>query len=82
MLSQIKAFFKTQPIANLQQLADALQADPDAVRGMLTVWMAKGRVRCLSQKSGEDCRHGGCDQCVASCGRMTTAASRELYCWQ
>lgn len=82
MLSQIKAFFKGQPIANLQQLANALQADPDVVRGMLTVWVAKGRVRCLSQKPSDGCRQGACNQCVAGCGQMTTAASRELYCWQ
>lgn len=74
MLSQIKVFFERQPIANLQQIADALGVDADAVRGMLTVWMNKGCVRCLSQPGPDGCHSGGCGSCVTGCGSFGTAA--------
>ncbi len=83
MLQQIKAFFKQQPIANLQQIADAIHTDPDAARGMLNVWMRKGNVRCLSQPAENGCETGGgCNSCTTGCATFTSAASRELYCWQ
>ena len=83
MLQQIKTFFVKQPIANLQQIADALHTDPDAVRGMLTGWMRKGCVRCLSHSDSNGCETGGgCNSCTTGCSTFTSAASRELYCWQ
>lgn len=83
MLLQIKTFFMKQPIANLQQIADALHCDPDTVRGMLRIWMNKGCVRCLSNLEQSGCQAGGgCSSCTTSCSTFTSAASRELYCWQ
>ena len=79
MLQHIKVFFQQQPIANLAQIAKAVDVDLQMARCMLKHWIAKGYVRCLSEPT-QGCKTGSCASCPAKrCGQSVTA---ELYCWQ
>jgi hypothetical protein len=68
MLTTLKGYLVAHRAASLSELARELDADPDAVRGMLEHWVRKGKVR---RTAGARC--GGCDSCAP--------ADVEFYEW-
>lgn len=70
-LSTLKAYLVSRHNASLTEMAVHFDAQPDAVRGALAQWQAKGRVRTLG--SGEACSRAG------SCGCACHAD--EIYEW-
>ena len=58
MLSKIREFLEEQGTASMAEIALHLDADPDAVRGMLDLWIAKGRIEKLA--GGPACRTCTC----------------------
>jgi hypothetical protein len=68
MLTTLKGYLVARRAASLSELAREVDADPDAVRGILEHWLRKGKVR---RTAGARC--GGCDSCAA--------ADIELYEW-
>ena len=71
MLSEIKSYLSKRGQATLAEIALHMDADPDAVRGMLEQWVRKGRVeqRKVDMACGSQCHR--CD-----------TASTELYIWR
>ena len=69
ILSEIKNFFKKQPVVSLTDLSLHFTVEPDAMRGMLDQWIRKGNVQKLDQE-------GKCSNC---CGRDVDHA--EIYRW-
>ncbi len=70
ILSELRDYLKTNQRAALTDMAHRFDTEPDALRGMLEKWMAKGRVKKLPQ--GTACG-GGCNKC--------DSASIEIYEW-
>jgi hypothetical protein len=71
ILTEIKHYLMQRNIATLRDIALHVDADPDAVRGMLDHWVRKGRVsRQLATAS-----------CGSSCTKCDTEAT-EIYRWQ
>jgi predicted ArsR family transcriptional regulator len=70
ILSEIRSYLHTHRRASLADLAARFDSDPDALRGMLEKWVAKGRVRQLSDVAA----------CGGSCGRCNPE-SAEVYEW-
>jgi hypothetical protein len=62
ILSELKRYLVRHRRAAIGDLATRFDADPAAIRGMLDVWIRKGRVRRLESEAG-DC--GGCNKCDA-----------------
>ncbi|NDR56265.1 hypothetical protein FPS10_07485 [Pseudoruegeria sp. M32A2M] len=76
MLMEIRAYLKLHGSANILDLSNHFRVSPDALRGMLQHWIAKGEV----------VRHdfsGSCGDCHSSghCSGCGTAASFEVYEW-
>lgn len=70
ILSDLKRYLKEREEASLSDMALHFNADPDVVRAMLQVWIAKGRVeRCLPNPA---CG-GNCNLCEPGVG--------EIYRW-
>ena len=69
ILNDIRRYLEQRGQASLGDIARHLDADPEAVRGMLEHWMRKGRVR--RHLAGTAC--GGCSQCEG--------ATLEIYEW-
>ena len=69
ILTDIRRYLEQRGKASLGDIARHLDADPEAVRGMLEHWMRKGRV--LRHLAGAAC--GGCSQCEGS--------ALEVYEW-
>ncbi|WP_405229169.1 FeoC-like transcriptional regulator [Lentisalinibacter sediminis] len=59
ILSQLREYLKTQRRASLADMALHFRCEPDALRGMLNKWVAKGRVEKLPE--GAAC--ASCCQC-------------------
>ncbi len=57
MLSSIRSFMAEHKTASLADIARHVDADPDAVRGMLDHWVSKGKVCRIPTSCG------GCSQC-------------------
>ncbi len=57
MLSTIGHYLEQQHTASLADIARHVDADPDAVRGMIDHWVRKGRVCEVSVACGD------CTQC-------------------
>lgn len=70
ILADIKAYLSARPQATLNDIALHLDADPEAVRGMLSVWIRKGKVRKLSMPPA----------CSSSCSQCMQQ-DREVYAW-
>jgi len=70
MLRKIRAYFVEHPTASLAEVAQHLEADPEAVRGMLEVWIEKGWLQKLPAQPT-------CRTCSCHCD----PASLELYRW-
>lgn len=60
ILSELRDYLRTHRRAALSDMALHLGTEPDALRGMLDKWIAKGKVQRLP--SGTPC-DGGCCQC-------------------
>jgi hypothetical protein len=71
ILSELRDYLKTHQRSALIDMAYRFDIDPDALRGMLEKWVAKGRVVKLPQ--GSLCS-GGCRKC--------DPATTELYEWK
>ncbi len=70
ILSEVKSYLVQRRQATLSDIALHFDSDPDAVRGMLELWIRKGRVRrqALTASCGQSC--GSCDP-----------ATTEIYLW-
>jgi putative ferrous iron transport protein C len=62
MMADLKAYLSSHGRAPMAELVNHLHADPDAIRGMLDLYIRKGRVKRLESELG-DC--GGCAKCDA-----------------
>ncbi len=71
IFSELRDYLQTHRRAALSDMARHLGTDPDALRGMLAKWIAKGRVEKLP--IGTLCG-GGCCQC--------DPATIEIYEWK
>ncbi|MBT3057818.1 MAG: sugar metabolism transcriptional regulator [gamma proteobacterium symbiont of Ctena orbiculata] len=71
MLSAIRDYLSKRGQATLADIALHVDADPDAVRGMLQQWVRKGRVEQRKVEAG----------CGTSCQRCSPEAT-ELYVWR
>jgi predicted ArsR family transcriptional regulator len=70
MLSTIREYLSLRGQATLAEIALHVDAEPDAVRGMLQQWIRKGRVEQRKVEAA----------CGTSCNRCDPAAM-ELYVW-
>jgi predicted ArsR family transcriptional regulator len=70
MLSRIRDYLSQRGQATLAEIALYVDAEPDAVRGMLQQWIRKGRVEKRKLEVA----------CGTSCNRCDPAAT-ELYVW-
>jgi predicted ArsR family transcriptional regulator len=70
MLSTIRTYLSQRGQATLAEIAMHVDAEPDAVRGMLQHWIRKGRVEQRKVEAA----------CGSSCNRCDPAAM-ELYVW-
>lgn len=70
ILSDIRRYLEERGRASLSDIALHLDSDPEAVRGMLDVWMRKGKVRkeLMTASCG-----GSCNKCAS--------ATTEIYAW-
>ncbi|MCG8427973.1 MAG: FeoC-like transcriptional regulator [Chromatiales bacterium] len=69
ILSAIKSYLQQRGQATLTDIAIHVDSTPDAVRGMLEMWIAKGKVQ--RQQMDETC--GSCCKCEQ--------AATEIYIW-
>lgn len=58
IFSELRDYLKRNQRAALIEMAHHFNTDPDALRGMLEKWLAKGRVKKLPQ--GAECGGGCC----------------------
>jgi hypothetical protein len=70
ILSDIKNYLQQRGQASLGDIALHFKSDPEAVRGMLDVWIRKGKV--IKQSSTASCG-SSCQQC--------DPATTEIYIW-
>ena len=70
ILSQIRDYLKQRGQCSLSDIALHFDADVDAVRGMLDVWIRKGKVEKSSATAS-------CGTSCQSCDTSTT----EVYSW-
>jgi putative ferrous iron transport protein C len=70
ILSDIRKYIEQRGQATLVDMANHFEADPEALRGMLNVWIRKGKVT----------RHVCTSSCGSSCTRCDSAAT-EIYAW-
>lgn len=70
ILSEIADFLQERHQASLADIARHFNAEPSAVRGMLEVWIAKGKVKKLKTFSA----------CTNSCSQCSPD-SIEWYAW-
>ncbi|MCU7905176.1 MAG: FeoC-like transcriptional regulator [Candidatus Thiodiazotropha sp. (ex Epidulcina cf. delphinae)] len=71
ILSDIREFLLKRGQATLAEIALHVDAEPDAVRGMLQQWVRKGRIEQRKVEAA----------CGSSCNRCDPAVT-ELYVWR
>jgi hypothetical protein len=71
ILSEVRDYLRQRGQATLADIALHFDSDPDALRGVLQVWVRKGKVQ--RQMVTASCG-GSCTQC--------DPASTELYLWK
>lgn len=69
ILSELRDYLKSKHRAALIDMVHRFNVEPDALRGMLAKWIAKGKIEKLPQ--GSSC--GGCCKC--------DPATTEIYQW-
>jgi hypothetical protein len=70
ILSEVRRYLQERGQATLADMALHFQAEPDAVRAMLDVWIRKGKVDRWDAPTG----------CGSACQRCDPAAT-EIYRW-
>lgn len=70
ILSDIRRYLEQRGQATLADIATHFDADPDAVRGMLELWMRKGKIH-------KQMATGSCGSSCTHCDPATT----EIYVW-
>jgi putative ferrous iron transport protein C len=70
ILSELRDYLQTHQRAAISDMAHHFNTDPDALRGMLAKWVAKGKV--VKPLAVSTC--GGCCQC--------DPAATEIYEWK
>ena len=71
ILSELRDYLKSHRRATLIDMAHRFNSDPDALRGMLEKWVAKGKVEKLSEAA--TCNNGCC---------KCDPAATEVYEWR
>lgn len=71
ILADIRDYLKQRGQCSLSDIALHFDADPEAVRGMLEVWIRKGKVE----------RRAATASCGTSC-QSCDPASTEVYVWK
>lgn len=71
ILSDIRKYLQDRGQSSLADIAVHFDVEPDAVRGMLDIWIKKGN---LSRRSATT-------SCGTSCSQCDTAAT-EIYVWK
>lgn len=69
ILTELKSYLSGRRRASLDEISRHFDLAPDAARGMLATWIAKGRLRILNQ-------HLPC----GSCGKCESSVS-DVYEW-
>jgi len=69
--SDVKRYLSERKIAPLNDISLHFDLEPDAVRGLLSHWIRKGRVR---MHQDEGCSNG----CCGGCGEHN---NKEVYEW-
>ena len=70
ILSDIKQYLSQRGSASLTDISTHFDTDPDAMRGMLSQWIRKGRVA----------KHVAGSSCNSSCNKCDTGPT-EIYQW-
>ena len=70
ILSDIRDYLKERGQCTLSDIALHFDTDADAIRGMLDIWIKKGKIE----------RHAATDSCGTSCQSCDPAAI-EVYSW-
>jgi hypothetical protein len=70
ILSQLRDYLQQHGQASLADIALHFDVEPDALRGMLEVWIGKGKVRRVRATAACGTRCSQCDP-----------ASTEIYLW-
>lgn len=70
ILSEVRDYLKQRGQCTLSDIALHFDSDADAVRGMLDIWIRKGKVE----------KHLATDSCGTSCQSCDPAAT-EVYSW-
>ncbi len=70
ILSEVRDYLQQRGLASLSDISVRFDADPEAVRGMLDIWVRKGRIY----------KRMATDSCGSSCNQCNSAAT-ELYFW-
>ena len=71
ILSDIRHYLQERGQSTLADIALHFDIEPDTARGMLDVWVKKGRVQ----------RRSATSSCGTSCSQCDTAAT-EIYVWK
>ena len=71
ILSEIRSFMQQHGQVSLSDIALHFDVEPDAARGMLDIWIKKGKVQ----------RRSATSSCGTSCSQCDTAAT-EIYVWE
>jgi len=65
ILVDIRHYLANHQTATLNDLAIHFDADPESIRGMLQIWISKGRIKKMPVQTS--CG-GGCGRCHCSLG--------------
>ncbi|MCK5360153.1 MAG: FeoC-like transcriptional regulator [Gammaproteobacteria bacterium] len=71
ILSDIRNYMQQHGQVSLADVALHFDIEPDAARGMLDIWVKKGKVQ----------RRAATSSCGTSCSQCDTAAT-EIYVWE
>ncbi|SHI73454.1 FeoC like transcriptional regulator [Malonomonas rubra DSM 5091] len=70
--SAVKTYLCDRKVAPLKDIAIHFDMEPDAIRGLLSHWIRKGRVKMYQ---GDACQNGNC------CGGCSGHSEKEVYEW-
>jgi len=78
ILSDLRHYLEGRPQSTLAEMALHFRADPEALRGMLEVWIRKGKVekRLATASCGSHCGH--CDPLAAEIYRWNEGRAEEI----